>query len=168
MYFWNVKALASDLREDRVSPRDQMMYLTAWGLYQLFEVQNALWVWEMPTTLTLVKVAIQAVITVGGIVLCYRTNRGPKGLHFVERFICIGWPIRVQLTVLVYAVAGILAIIVPTLGFSRQQVFEPLADPSGPAHTALSVIVDVIYYLWVRQAIQGIARPSNTRPNGAP
>ncbi|MEW6348251.1 MAG: hypothetical protein AB1646_04265 [Thermodesulfobacteriota bacterium] len=167
MYFLNVNALASDLREDRVSPRDQMLYLAAWGLYQMTEVQNALFVWDQPSYFAIAKIGCLAVVIVGGIILSYRANGGAGGQRFVERFICISWPIRVWLTVLAWA-PGLVALALQHGGVIRKRAFEAFVDPSGPAMVTLYLIIQIVFYLWVRSAIQSISEGKGTSPAEAP
>jgi hypothetical protein len=166
MYFWNVNALTADLRQGRVGQRDEMLYLAAWTSYHLFELQNALWMWELPTPLTVGKAFAVLAISVAGIVICYRANCRGDGEHFLVRFVCISWPIRVKLTVLFFAAAGLLAIVVSLLGVDKRMIFEPLGDPSGPAFASIWVALHLVYYLWLRRQIVRISRRGEATDNG--
>ncbi len=158
MYFWNVNGLTRDLQEGRVGHREQMMYLAAWAAYNIFAEQNARLTWEVPSELTIGRALTLLVIAVGGVFLCWRANCRGDGEHFVERFICISWPIRVKLTVVLFALAGLVALVMTQLGIDRRMVFEHFVDPSGVGMAVAGAALDLVYYLWVRRQVVQISR----------
>ncbi len=102
MYFWNTRALSEDLRAGRVSQHEKMKYLLAGTL--TFSVGSYLLVPEEPSTLLAVDALITAVITVGGVLACYRANRRGDNEEFIDRFICLSWPVGIRVVTAIAAV----------------------------------------------------------------
>jgi hypothetical protein len=160
MYFWNIKALREDLARSEVTQVEQVKYVLAWALYNTFAVQNALWTREPVTWFTIVKAALVLLINVGGILLCYRANSLGDGRNFIDRFICLSWPIIVRITVIVWGgFAAMLAIL---------EFYEictiPYLETIGSGVTLLvfliTIVGEAVYYLWLRSAIADVSARS--------
>lgn len=89
MYHWNTKALFEQLKGNTLSEKDKMKYYLATSL--LFVIATSAgdtgWVDRIHDL-------IYFVVTLLGIIYCFKLNDG-KG-SFVEKSICLGWPIGIK------------------------------------------------------------------------
>ncbi len=105
MYFWNIDGLVQELKAGTISEYEKMKYLLATTLLQLFSLMNGPgFIQFMPVTNT--EVLIQSLffgiivgVTVWGIYHCFIINKQGDNKNFIERFICLGFPVGVRILV---------------------------------------------------------------------
>ena len=134
MYFWNTTALADDLKARRVPQRDKMIYLLV--PITLSVASEFLPIEPHETRLlTLVEFVLAIVVTIGGILLCYQANRRGDDEEFLDRFICLGWPLAIRMLVLSIPLAFLLQVGSCMIGFSDiPAVNDPVAkEPTTPS-----------------------------------
>ena len=127
MYFWKIDALAEDLKEGRVSQRQKMHYYLATSLLVVSlmpivsthggETPNIFWALDM---------VISIMFTVGGILLCYEANSQGDDREFLDRIVCLGWPITLRMLAIVFAAYAVYAIIKPSGLGSDTSAFDIL------------------------------------------
>lgn len=127
MYLWKVDALVEDLRDDRVTQREQFKYyltvILLWTLYlHLFVAATTLAMQEamQPTDGVAVSHgasygvsdAIGAILHLGitalGIFICHKMNGIGDGIGFIARMFCLSIPVLVRTAVFVPIPATIL------------------------------------------------------------
>lgn len=140
MYFWNIQALADELKQGTLPQRERLRYFLVFllldALVALIEVphDNAFYVMEV----------VHTVILLAGTYLCYQANQQGDQREFIDRYICLGLPIGLRLLVL-YLLA--------LVAFFLLQKFVPL--PYG--EQVLGVIYDGLYFWQLRAAIWYVA-----------
>ncbi|MBI1928643.1 hypothetical protein HYR99_30920 [Candidatus Poribacteria bacterium] len=151
MYFWNIQALSEDLKERRVSQREKMKYLLATAISHSISLPISISVaWALGITTLLANVAL----SIWGIVLCYQANRQGDDEEFIDRYICIRWPIYIRLFVLV----GIpVALVFMSVGVSPDRV--TIVD------LIAAIVFRIIYYLWIRTDILKISDAASDSSN---
>ncbi len=148
MKVWNVSLLASELGKDQVSERDQLKYLIFFVTISTLGADPYLAsLLNLPNTgffdqLILVS---SVVIAIAGTTYCYTAVR-PTERHtgFITRFICLSFPVLIQLFVLSMLVGVISALTIPV---QEEPTQSSLVD------LVLVVFVGIVYFGYVRYAI---------------
>lgn len=157
MYFWNTRALADEMSRQLLPQREKMKYLLAWTLFQTIAVQNALWTVEAVTWFTAFKALLVIAINLGGVLACYAANRRGDDADFVERFICLGWPIIFKITVVICVGAAVLLSIKEIFDICTIPYLESWGDGATLLVFVLTIAGEVIYYLWLMSVIARVA-----------
>jgi len=163
MYWWNVHGLAADLAARRVSERDKMLYYVL--TTTMYAGSSALALVppppETPTAVLAGQVLIIIASTLAGILICYEVNRRTDDRDFLDRMVCLSWPVTIRLAVVylplytAYLVAGLL------IGGARFSAF--FERPSASALVWL-LVVYVLNYTWLATLI----RRTGTGRGGTP
>ena len=106
MHFWNVKTLARELAEGKVTQTEKMKYLLAYAILSTIVVQLVGWSGEHVSPILILQAVGVLVITVVGILACYQANRKGDGNEFIDRFICLSLPLTLQIGALTFVVYG--------------------------------------------------------------
>jgi membrane protease YdiL (CAAX protease family) len=103
MYIWNIKKLAMDLQEDRISSREEMKYLMTFSLFFILITHFLLYPFETiegaAFTHESIFVFIADMIFIGFLTLWYlfRINQSGDNKDFIKRVMCLGLPIGVRI-----------------------------------------------------------------------
>src|SRR3989344_6753381 len=97
MHFWNISALAQELREEKLTERDKMKYVLALFLLGNIFFYGAQGLYVSAGFLLALEVLAVIAITVGGIIWCYAANAKGDNKSFVERFVVLSLPVTVRL-----------------------------------------------------------------------
>jgi len=87
MYFWKIEKLKEDIKKNKVTKKDENLYLIFFTLlyvgffFQAIIQIEALWNTEM--------VIVQVLITMGGIF--YGLRKNAEGKDFLKNFMAVGW-----------------------------------------------------------------------------
>jgi len=138
MYFWNTKALRQQLKAGKVTERQKMSYLMATIL--LFTLSVYVPLPQADTALQAIEIIAAIGITIGGIFYCFRINQNGDGKNFLERFVCLSWPIAVKQILLIFLI--VISYI------SLLAIFSPEAAASLENPTAFDVILLVLLEAW--------------------
>ena len=95
MYLLNYKQLAEDLRDNKVSEREKLYYMIGTVV-----LSTPLLVPSAPAnpddiTGELVGIFILISITILGTIFTYRKNQQGDGKNFIERYVCLSFPISI-------------------------------------------------------------------------
>jgi hypothetical protein len=136
MYSWHVSKLAEDLRDGRVDEKERFKYylatFVAWNLAaHLFFLHGG----DAFSIERLISVTVILAFSVIGIILCYKANKSGDNTDFIARMICLGWPIGVQVVVMISTLALASAVAV-SLG------------EASLGHSFLSALSDRIRGIW--------------------
>jgi hypothetical protein len=124
MYFWNIDQLVQELRAGTLSEYEKMKYLLASILLQLYAMSNTRLLPQngMEMIIGALIFGVMVGVTVWGVYHCFIINKQNDNKNFIERFVCLGFPIGVRLAV--YALAG-LFILLFTVGLLGLLFFSP-------------------------------------------
>lgn len=112
MYLWNTDGLAQELKEGTLSESDKFKYFyiltiiisIAWGsTFYMAEAQFSL--------SDIIQSILDIIIVIIGTYFCYAINRDGDGKNFIERYICLNFPILIKFVVFLifgYVILGIL------------------------------------------------------------
>ena len=149
MYWWNIKALASELKSGKVSPFEKFKYFFAFMLVTSIFVE-LIYLFPLPESPTLFDYAssiLVILITILGLILCYKSNKKGDNKDFIERFVCLSWPITIRLIVIIIAIS------------------VPYYLVIGDSLVEVTTIVDVLFiigyesafYFWIYRHISQIS-----------
>jgi hypothetical protein len=157
MYFWNTNALAKKLRSRSLSQSEKMQYFVASSAcYTLFFEVNG-YLDESPSLLLILRSAVAVMTTIIGIIFCYRVNSEGDGQEFIDRFICLGWPIAIKV------VLGMSLTYIAYLGGGTAiwgDRFERFNESTTYVDMAFSLFFEFIFYWRVSYHLRRVARPT--------
>ena len=95
MYILNYKQLAEDLRDHKVSEREKLYYIIGTVV-----LSTPLLIPSAPAnhndiTGELVGIFILILLTILGTIFIYRKNQQSDGKNFIERYVCLSFPISI-------------------------------------------------------------------------
>lgn len=113
MYFWNIKKLKKDIKNDKLTEGESFKYffvnLLIISLFSLIPFNST-----SPIFLS----ALSLLITVLGTYYLYKMNKGKKGKNFLDKYFALSWVfgIRFFVTILLPAVFSVIVILTILLG----------------------------------------------------
>ncbi len=140
MYFWNTRQLAFDLREGKVTQRQQMWYLFAYVVLTTLSILLLDWFPSESSFWSKISDVAVAAVTVVGFLACYQANSRGDDDDFVIRFICMGWPVMRRVLAIAFALGVLFAFVV---SIAVPGYVDPLLDWSG-------VLIEVSYFALLR------------------
>lgn len=153
MYFWKVNALAEDLKNRRVTQRQKMQYYLANTLLYLSSVYITGLIAVKPNLLTGINILLGLAITAGGILLCYKANSQGDDEEFIDRMVCLSWPISMRMIVVLIPIYIASALI---FAGNTSQPELNIAD------VAITVVYSIYFYKWLHTCLLKISQPANT------
>ena len=151
MYWWNIKALAKELKAKKVSQLEKFKYFFAISIVAVVYLEFVYLVplLEELTTLDVVGSLAYIFLVVLGTIFCYKANKEGDNKEFVDRFICLSWPIGIRIAAILIATLVLILIV----GYS-------IAGDAFDTYIEKTTIIDVMvfdvgftlaFYLWVRK-----------------
>ena len=120
MYLWKIKNLKQDIKENKLTKKDNLLYASFFSiLYLGLLIQsiiqiNSLWNIEM--------VVLQVLISILGIIYAYVQNGAFKGQDFFKHFTSVGWVFLLRS--LFFMSIGMLNLYVMTYLFGVEELFS--------------------------------------------
>jgi hypothetical protein len=103
MYIWNVTKLAKEFKEDKISERQQLYYLLVFMVFSYIATDpylNSQLAYDSFNILDILMLPIGLVIGILGTIYCYYIIPNTvKTNGFLPRFICLGLPVLIRLSV---------------------------------------------------------------------
>ncbi|HEV7591363.1 MAG TPA: hypothetical protein VGO40_24835 [Longimicrobium sp.] len=93
MHLLNVTRLADELREDALSEKDKLGYLLA--IVVIAGLVGGASGPAFRTPIWAATALLQLVISLGGIWYCFAANERGDGRSFIERYVCLGFPLGI-------------------------------------------------------------------------
>ncbi|MCK5335866.1 MAG: hypothetical protein KAQ67_06875 [Gammaproteobacteria bacterium] len=92
------------------------------------------------------------ITAVSGLWIIYKCNGGKNGKHIIERYLAVGWVVSVRLFVL-FLLPAIITIMV-----IQEFYLGGIAAETTQLQVVLTILIELIYYLWFAKHILYIAR----------
>ncbi len=151
MYIWTTKKLAIDLKRRRLDEIEKLKYYIAYmtlltiafGLGTLMPVGTERGV-NIPTLI------MALIINIGGIVICFNTNKEYDGLDFIERSILFGLPIMIRISVILLVIDVALVILINQYPHVTVYLDSPFFD------YIVTVSLVTLYYLFLWKAFKNL------------
>ncbi|MDH5681086.1 MAG: hypothetical protein OEZ36_05845 [Spirochaetota bacterium] len=99
MYWFNVKALAEDLKNETLSEKEKVKYFFVYFLFVTLALalSNLETEDKIPDVLRYTSLILEPIIAIVGLILCYIENKSRDNKDFIVRFISLSWPISIRL-----------------------------------------------------------------------
>ena len=107
MYFWNTKKLSEELANNEVTETEKFKYFLGANILYTFFVYYALFSISQVNAFFILEFFVVLLIVIYGSLRVYRNNGGSKGVILLERVVCLGFPLTIKITVLVWGVSFI-------------------------------------------------------------
>lgn len=121
MYFWKAKALARDLKENKVSEKEQMVYYLLVGI--AFIIPGNRDISWLEWTILITGVVL-------GTIWCYQVNKRGDNQNFIVRMTCLSLPVLIRLAVfaeiigtVIFSIAIIIAHFFLNISFAEIRTF---------------------------------------------
>ena len=159
MYHWNIADLVEDFRNNEVSEKDKFNYYVATSLMVALVSSAFLGSSETSTTLDYFSDFCELLITYFGIQYVYQINAGQGS--FIERVICISWPLMLKF--IVYSIIAYIPVAI--LGAGTQ--LHP--TPAGKSFldflmNAVFILTEILFYwrlgYWIKVLNEKSSEPS--------
>lgn len=142
MYLWKVDNLIEDLKNNKVSQKEQFKYALAFSIFTGIAADPSLSIGLQYGFMDFVSSVTMLVITVFGVIVCYKENKRADDKDFVLRFFTLGLPVAIRFIVVIIPlgiVAGLL-----------EAVFNP--NHENDAEYVVTTIYQVLFI-----AVSGVA-----------
>lgn len=96
MYFWNIQALAQELQLNNISEQEKMYYYLAMVLISLFFIHSNT---HIPPPIAIASLILTIGVSFWGIKHCFAINAAGDNTLFIERMICLFFPIVVRILI---------------------------------------------------------------------
>ena len=118
MYILKVDDLIEDLKQGNVSQREQFKYALAFSILMLLVAEPALSVGFEYSLIDFVSTLSLLVVTVFGLMICFRANERADGKDFILRFFTIGLPVTVRFVAFFVVLVLLLMLIETIMGLN--------------------------------------------------
>lgn len=158
MYWWRIEPVKREFAAGGPPETDKLKYfvLTLTLYVVLGELGYLVAESDAEARLTPVDWAssfLYIAATVVGTYYCYRCNAAGDGRQFIERFICIGWPVTVRFSVLV--VLAFIAVALLTLAVAEDALDAFLEMEI--LFLVITVVLEVVFYWYFGRQINDTA-----------
>ena len=120
MYFWKIKLLKEDIRQDKLTQKQSYIYLFSFMvLYVALFVQGIV---QIYASWNIEMVVVQSFLAFFGILYIYHKNGGEKGKNFIKYSSAIGWVFLLRS--LFFMSIGMFNLFVMTYLFDIQELFS--------------------------------------------
>ena len=102
MVFWKIDKLVTQLKYDTLSENQKVMYLIALFFLMLpnlvIRIQD---LYHLDYSF-LIEIVLDCLIMVFGIYSCFKVNESGDNVRFVERFVCLSFPLYFRLIIIAF------------------------------------------------------------------
>jgi hypothetical protein len=144
MYFWKVKPLVEDLKNGQVTQRQKMYYYLANAFFVFMAIYVCGMVASTPNVFTAIEMLLGLLLTIGGVLWCYEANRQGDDAEFIDRMVCLSWPITMRLLVV---------IIVTYVIYAMLFLGENGAEGTTIVDVIITTIYTAYYYKWLHSCL---------------
>lgn len=111
MHLLNYKQLARDLRDNKVSEKQKLQYFIALAVITTIGsfAPSVDYVGNMPMLIVDILIAIIGLFMM---IMLYRQNQNGDGKHFLERYICLSFPMLVIMFMVIFIISTLFWFIV--------------------------------------------------------
>jgi hypothetical protein len=151
MYIWKISPLIDELKTQNLSQKEQFKYFLTYSLFMVLSTEPSLYADFNYVFYDTIDTFVASLITVLGIVYCYKINEKGDGKDFILRFITLGIPISVRFGLVMIVVIGFY------YGFIDSSDLEVIA--TEPTDVVLSTILFSGYYYYFGSKFKAIGQP---------
>jgi len=151
MYIWKVSPLIEELKNQKLSQKEQFKYFLTYSLLMVLSADPFLYIDFNYVIYDSIDTLVASIITILGIIYCFKVNESVDGKDFILRFITLGLPITVRFVFVIILVVGIYYGLIDS---SDSEVID-----TKPADVVLSAILFSGYYYYFATKLKAIGQP---------
>ncbi|PKH87489.1 hypothetical protein [Colwellia sp. Bg11-28] len=147
MYIWKISPLIEQLKSDGLSQKEQLKYFLTYSVLMIIATDPLLSVGLVYGFYDAVNTASMSILTIVGVIYCYKVNKSIDDKDFILRFVTIGLPITVRLLVL-SIVVGILYGVVDAIFLESSYLDESDTYQTTSVDVLITGILLFVYYYY--------------------
>ena len=147
MYFWNIKALKSDLKKKKFSETNAFAYALAGTI--LISLALVLSLIQIPNQYDIYDSINQAIIAIIGLIYLFKCNGGAKGKNFLSNYISISWVCTIRFLVMIFIPAIIVF-------YSLSTYFLGGSDETTIDVVIFYAIMSILFYVYAGKHIKDV------------
>ena len=105
MHIWKVSPLIEELKTNGLTQKEQLKYFLTFSILMVLATDPVLYFDYEYVVFDALDSVVITIITILGILYCYKINEEADGKDFILRFITLGLPITIRFLVLVIVVS---------------------------------------------------------------
>jgi len=133
MHIWKVSPLIEELKTSGLSQKEQLKYFLTFSILMVLATDPVLYFDYEYVVFDALDSVVITIITILGILYCYKINEEADGKDFILRFITLGLPITIRFLVLVIVVSFVYYFFIDT------------SDPEIITTTLIDVVFSAIF-----------------------
>ena len=145
MYIWNGKKLAKVLAKNELSELEKIKYLLLGSIFYITTNYFNFYVFPIIDNFYYFEYFLIILITIAGVLVCFKKHGGNAQKGFIENFICLTVPVLVKMYLFVWLPYALFYRFVNPieLGWSK----EFTANVFNVSQSSLAVSSDVFFYI---------------------
>lgn len=168
MYWWRIEPLKAQLLSGGPPESEKMKYLLATAGAHVISAEAGYLIGVSDSTALTSMDWISALLTIActfiGIYYCYRRNLAGDGQRFLERFICVSWPVSVRFFVCCVGILLGYAVLGHVIG---GEAFALFFENDQIVPVTLFVLAEIIFYWYLACHIHDVSTRSAVSDNAA-
>ncbi len=157
MYIWKISPLIEQLKSDGLSQKEQLKYFLTYSVLMIIATDPLLSVGLVYGFYDAVNTASMSILTIVGVIYCYKVNKSIDDKDFILRFVTIGLPITLRLLALLIVV-GILFGVVDEIFIESSYLDESDTYQTTPVDVLFTGILLFVYYYYFASKLKLFAK----------
>jgi len=150
MYIWKISPLVQALKSEELSQKEQFKYFLTYSILMLLATDPYLYSDFKYVVYDTVDTVIMLLITIFGLIYCYKINESIDGKDFILRFMILGLPIMVRFLVIS------ISIVIVYYAFTDTSDTDVIT--TQPVDVVFSAIFMAGYYYYFSRVLKGFAK----------
>lgn len=143
MYFWNTNALARQLKSRTLAQSEKLKYLLATITLYALSLEILPIISSPRSSLGIIQSITSVTLAFVGTLLCYKVNSRGDNQEFIDRYICLGWPLTVKIFLLCLAIYVVYIVIGVAI---KGEDFEKSLDSPSVFDLIFTALIAIIFY----------------------
>ena len=156
MYIWKVSPLIEQLKSESLSQKEQFKYFLTYSILMVLATDPLLSVGLEYSIYDTINTLVMSLLTIGGIVYCYKINKSIDDKDFILRLVTLGLPIIVRLIALVLVIGIIYGIIDASIS-DTSSLEESETFQTTIVDVVITSILSVIYYVYFASKLKSLS-----------
>jgi len=153
MYIWKVSPLIEQLKYESLSQKEQLKYFLTYSVLMILATDPLLSVGLEYGLYDAINTATMSILTIIGVVYCYKVNKSIDDKDFILRFVTLGLPIVVRLITLAIVV-GIAFGIVDAIFIDSSYLDESETYQTTAVDVSITGVLLVVYYYYFARKLK--------------
>ena len=154
MYFTKYHPLKERLRDRKVDDREALPYYIVYSM--LGAVFTTLPTGQAPDVWKVLNCAVTVLLTIAGVLYCYRQNGGQAGYDFIQKSLVLGWVVAIRL-IPFFLLCGVATVLLKRFFGHLQQEFSWVVF-------VIDLIVTAFIYAFIYERLGRHLRDTNKQP----